>query len=531
MRQPTYQPWTRWGLHVARFGRTWYLPNAHPPWPLRTAEVLALEQRVGPCPGGAIARPDRAMPGGLDPERQPEDLDEPDGRGVVERIACVIRRQALVVQRQRRAPPGDDRLAVVQADPDLAGHDPGAAGGAHARLAGERRRKPRPDPHLPERVLSATGRMTALSLLSRPPLWRESRGVMLGYPDPTGLMALRKALSTHLRANRGVICAPEEIFIVSGAQDAWRRVVIDATDGPVSRHPEMDVEHPSIIELEELVIDPRLQAEQFDGDRDGPGGLLGDPLVLPLHLEPGDHVEHGVRPADGRGRLRWHHHHAGHGQQVGSRVRPHRQLARLQRDHAPAPRPVPGPQELACIHFKATGGAAVEHHLVAARVGSDEHRVVPARHAPGQQVLQHQYRATTCELGKQRFGRTFNDEWDAPGAAGGTDQFKLQAAFAAVDAPIELDRPDALPADAFFLTADILRVVSEPPAGGADGPARNFLKAWEDVNALAEDKTIQADTLTYAALGHYPPLLLRGGVVTILPATRRPDPCGSTNVS
>ena len=57
--------------------------------------------------------------------------------------------------------------------------------------------------------------------------------------------------------------------------------------------------------------------------------------------------------------------------------------------------------------------------------------------------------------------------------------------------------PDALPADAFFLTADILRVVSEPPPGGGDGPSRNFLKAWEDVNAIADDKTIQADVLTY----------------------------------
>ena len=60
--------------------------------------------------------------------------------------------------------------------------------------------------------------------------------------------------------------------------------------------------------------------------------------------------------------------------------------------------------------------------------------------------------------------------------------------------------PDALPADAFFLTADILRVVSEPPADGGDGPSRNFLKAWEDVNVLAEDKTIQADILTYDSL-------------------------------
>jgi uncharacterized protein YqjF (DUF2071 family) len=29
----------RWGLHVKRAGRTWYLPNDHPPWALRTAEL------------------------------------------------------------------------------------------------------------------------------------------------------------------------------------------------------------------------------------------------------------------------------------------------------------------------------------------------------------------------------------------------------------------------------------------------------------------------------------------------------------
>jgi len=30
----------RWGLHVARAGRTWYLPNEHPAWVLRTAELV-----------------------------------------------------------------------------------------------------------------------------------------------------------------------------------------------------------------------------------------------------------------------------------------------------------------------------------------------------------------------------------------------------------------------------------------------------------------------------------------------------------
>jgi len=33
----------RWGLHVRWFGRTWYVPNAHGAWPLRDAEVVALD--------------------------------------------------------------------------------------------------------------------------------------------------------------------------------------------------------------------------------------------------------------------------------------------------------------------------------------------------------------------------------------------------------------------------------------------------------------------------------------------------------
>jgi uncharacterized protein len=30
----------RWGLHVARAGRTWYMPNEHPVWALRRAELV-----------------------------------------------------------------------------------------------------------------------------------------------------------------------------------------------------------------------------------------------------------------------------------------------------------------------------------------------------------------------------------------------------------------------------------------------------------------------------------------------------------
>jgi uncharacterized protein YqjF (DUF2071 family) len=33
----------RWGVHVVRGGRTWYLPNEHPVWALRRAELVGFE--------------------------------------------------------------------------------------------------------------------------------------------------------------------------------------------------------------------------------------------------------------------------------------------------------------------------------------------------------------------------------------------------------------------------------------------------------------------------------------------------------
>jgi uncharacterized protein len=47
----------RWGLHVHHLGRTWFVPNAHPPWPLRAAEVLQLDDGLVASVGlGDLAR-------------------------------------------------------------------------------------------------------------------------------------------------------------------------------------------------------------------------------------------------------------------------------------------------------------------------------------------------------------------------------------------------------------------------------------------------------------------------------------------
>jgi len=60
-------------------------------------------------------------------------------------------------------------------------------------------------------------------------------------------------------------------------------------------------------------------------------------------------------------------------------------------------------------------------------------------------------------------------------------------------------KPDKLPKDGMFLTGQTLRVITEPPPPGSppNTPARNYLKAWEKAYVWSQDKTLQADVVTY----------------------------------
>lgn len=51
--------------------------------------------------------------------------------------------------------------------------------------------------------------------------WRTGREDVMGYGQPSGYQGLREAIATHLNAARGIKCDPEQIFIVSGAQQAF----------------------------------------------------------------------------------------------------------------------------------------------------------------------------------------------------------------------------------------------------------------------------------------------------------------------
>ncbi len=56
---------------------------------------------------------------------------------------------------------------------------------------------------------------------------------------------------------------------------------------------------------------------------------------------------------------------------------------------------------------------------------------------------------------------------------------------------------DNRPASAQFITSQILRVVSEPSKSDPSVAPRYFMSAWINANAIAEDKIIQADHITY----------------------------------
>jgi GntR family transcriptional regulator/MocR family aminotransferase len=53
---------------------------------------------------------------------------------------------------------------------------------------------------------------------------RGDRDEVMGYGDPYGSPQLRRALASHLRANRGITCDPEQIFILGGAQQAFHLI-------------------------------------------------------------------------------------------------------------------------------------------------------------------------------------------------------------------------------------------------------------------------------------------------------------------
>lgn len=45
----------RWGAHTRKAGQTWWMPNEHEPWPLRSAEILELDDDLMEAAGVPVA--------------------------------------------------------------------------------------------------------------------------------------------------------------------------------------------------------------------------------------------------------------------------------------------------------------------------------------------------------------------------------------------------------------------------------------------------------------------------------------------
>ena len=89
---------------------------------------------------------------------------------------------------------------------------------------GERRRLP----HAPRAFTTALPAFDAFPMAQWARLsakyLRGSREEVMGYGDPYGSPPLRRAIASHLRANRGIACDPEQVFIVGGAQQAFHLI-------------------------------------------------------------------------------------------------------------------------------------------------------------------------------------------------------------------------------------------------------------------------------------------------------------------
>ena len=101
-----------------------------------------------------------------------------------------------------------------------------APGVSQAILAASQRFAPRlPHPPQPRAFVTGTPDFDSFPLAIWARLtaqhWRGPREAVLGYGDPEGDPGLRRAIAGHLRANRGIACDEDQIFITAGAQQAF----------------------------------------------------------------------------------------------------------------------------------------------------------------------------------------------------------------------------------------------------------------------------------------------------------------------
>jgi GntR family transcriptional regulator/MocR family aminotransferase len=120
--------------------------------------------------------------------------------------------------------------------------------------------------------------------------WRGHRHDVMGYGEPYGHPRLRRAIASHLRANRGITCDAEQIFVIGGAQQAFHLIgstLLDPGD-------KVWFENPGAIGARNSLIAAGADLVPVPVDRDGlrvEDGLALAPrfrlaFVTPSHHQP-----------------------------------------------------------------------------------------------------------------------------------------------------------------------------------------------------------------------------------------------------
>jgi GntR family transcriptional regulator / MocR family aminotransferase len=123
---------------------------------------------------------------------------------------------------------------------------------------------------------------------------RGRRGDVMGYGQPKGLAALRRAIATHLSALKGIRCHPEQVFITSGAQHAFSligRLLLNPGD-------RVWMENPGASGARNALLSEGAELVAVDVDDQGlvvSDGLAKAPhfrlaFVTPSHQQPLGHV-------------------------------------------------------------------------------------------------------------------------------------------------------------------------------------------------------------------------------------------------
>jgi GntR family transcriptional regulator/MocR family aminotransferase len=120
--------------------------------------------------------------------------------------------------------------------------------------------------------------------------WREVSARQLAYAEAGGEPALRRSLATFLRLRRGVVCSPEQIFIVAGGQvalDACARLLADPGDRVWLENPCYQAARNTMVaaglEVVDVPVDHEGMASADSLWRDKPPRLL---YLTPSHQYP-----------------------------------------------------------------------------------------------------------------------------------------------------------------------------------------------------------------------------------------------------